>query len=112
MVLVLSIINVWSTRQVDFIISFPQDEIEFDMYRDITQGTETKGGSSTSHVLKLLKNIYGQRQGYQVWNQQLTKGIEEIRFIQSRVNDCKLYQREVIFIVYVDNGIFVYPRYA
>ena len=31
MVLVLSIINGWSSRQVDFVLTFPQANIEFDM---------------------------------------------------------------------------------
>ena len=58
------------------------------------------------HILNLLKNIYEQRQGSQVRNQHLTKALEEIRLQQSRVEDCVFYRRKLIFILYVDNGIF------
>ena len=64
MVLVLSIINGWITRQVNFFLLFIQANIEFNMYMEITQGIKTKGGSSTMHVLGILKNLYGHIQGY------------------------------------------------
>ena len=91
MVLFLSIINGWSTHQVEFFLAFPQAEIEFEMYMKIPQGIETKGGSRTMHVLNLLKNLYGQRQGSRVWNQHLTKGLQEIGFQQYRVDNCMFY---------------------
>ena len=112
LVLSLYIIIGWKTCQVDFVLAFNQSNIEFDMYMEITQIIETKGGSRTMHILKLVKDIYGQRQGYRVWNQNLTKGIEEIGLRQHRVDDCMLYQCEVIFIVYVDSGIFSSPSDA
>ena len=34
-VLVLSIINRWSTRQVDFVLAFPQANIKFNIYMEI-----------------------------------------------------------------------------
>jgi hypothetical protein len=33
--LVLSILNKWYTRQVDFILTYPQADVEFDMYMDL-----------------------------------------------------------------------------
>ena len=50
----MSIINGWITPQVDFVMVFPQADIEFDMYMEITQGTETKEGSRTTQLLELL----------------------------------------------------------
>jgi hypothetical protein len=57
--LVLSILNKLYTRQVDFILAYPQADIEFDMYMDLPKGIETKHGKGKTHVLKLLKNLYG-----------------------------------------------------
>ena len=61
------------------------------------------------HVPKILKNFYGHRQLSSVWNQHITKGLEEIGFIQSRVEDCMFYRHEVIFIIYMVDIIFAYP---
>ena len=82
------------------------------MNTETPQGIETTGGNRTTHILKLLKNIYGQRQGYWVCNQQLTKGQEYIGPRQSMLDGCTFYPCEVIFIVYVDNGIFASPSNA
>ena len=79
------------------------------MYMEITQGIRTKGVRSKTHVLKLLKNLYVKRQRYMVWSQHLTKEVEEIGFQNSRVDDCVFYIREIVFIVYVDAGIFAFP---
>ena len=82
------------------------------MYTEITRGIKTNGGISTKHVVKILNIIYGKRQGSRVWNQHLTKGLEEIGFWNSRMDNCVFYQREVILIVHVDDSIFAYPSNA
>ena len=100
------IMNRWSTCQVKFFPDSPQADIEFYIYMEFPQGIETKGGSNTTLFIKLLKNIYVQRQGYWGCNQHLTKSLEEIGFRHSRVEECVFYWREVIFIIYKDDGIF------
>jgi hypothetical protein len=39
-----------------------------DIYMELTQGIETATENSKDNVLKLLKNIYGQKQAGRVWN--------------------------------------------
>ena len=97
---------------MDFVLAFPQANIEFNMYMEITQVIETKYGSRTTHVLNPLKNLYGRRQEYRVRNQNLSKGLEEIWLRLSRVNNCVFYWNKFIFIVYVDNIIFSSPSNA
>ena len=52
-------------------MTYPQAPIEEDIYMEIPQGIETATGNSKDKVLKLLKNIYGQKQAGQVWNSYL-----------------------------------------
>jgi hypothetical protein len=35
---------------------------------ELPQGIKTANGNSKDHALKLLKNIYGQKQAGRVWN--------------------------------------------
>jgi hypothetical protein len=42
-----------------------------------------------------------------VWNHHLTAKLLEIGFTQSLIDDCVFYRRDTIFIVYVDDGIFI-----
>jgi hypothetical protein len=79
------------------------------MYMELPTGIHTKHGNSKDHVLKLLANIYGQKQAGWVWNSYLVTKLREINFKQSLIDNCIFYQDNVIFIVYVDDGIFLEP---
>ncbi len=90
-------------------MAYPQAPIEMDVYMELPQGIETAEGNSKDHVLKLLKNIYGQKQAGPVWNEYLVERLNSIRFKQSLIDDCVFYRSNTIFMVYVDDGIFIGP---
>jgi hypothetical protein len=76
---------------------------------ELPKGVELKDGNRRTHVLKLLKNLYGQKQAGRVWNQHLVKGLHKIGFLQSEIDECVFYRSQTIFVVYVDDGIFASP---
>ena len=96
-----------SMRQINFFMAYPQAPIGMDMYMELPQGIQTKHGNSRDHVLKLLCNIYRQKQAGRVWNYHLTTKLLKARFTQSKIDDCVFYRKNTIFVVYVDNGIFI-----
>ena len=110
LMIIFAIIFRWSLRQVDFVMAYPQAPIEMDIYMELPQGIETAQGNSKYHVLKLLKNIYGQKQAGRVWNEYLVEKLRSIGFNQSLVDDCVFYRNDTIFMVYVDDGIFIGSR--
>jgi hypothetical protein len=87
-------------------MAYPQAPIEMDMYMELPIGIHSKHGYAKDHVLKLLANICGQKQAGCVWYNYLISKLQEIDFKQSFIDDCVLYCSDVIFIVYVHNGIF------
>ena len=42
-----------------------------------------------------------------MWNHHLTAKLLEVGFTQSQIDDCVFYHGDTIFIVYVDDGIFI-----
>jgi hypothetical protein len=76
------------------------------MYMNFPKGIHMANGNRNTHVLKFLNNLYGHRQAGRVWNKHLSSGLVEIGFIQFKVDECVCYQDGVIFMVYVDDGIF------
>ena len=66
LLIVIGIIFGWALCQCDFIMAYPQAPIECDMYMDLPQGIQVSEGDSQDSVLKLLKNIYGQKQAGRV----------------------------------------------
>ncbi len=80
LMIVFSILFNRAMSQIDFFMAFPQAPIEMDMYMELPKGIETKHGNSKDHALKLLQNIYGQKQAGWVWNHHLTSKMLEIGF--------------------------------
>jgi Reverse transcriptase (RNA-dependent DNA polymerase) len=108
-VLVLVLMYKWSTVQIDFVLAYPQADVECDIYMKISRDFEIEGKTRRSHVLKLIKNLYGQKQAGRVWNQHLHKNLLDLGWKQSKADDCLYYKNQVMFAVYVDDGIFVSP---
>jgi hypothetical protein len=109
LITILSILNGWHTRQIDFVLAYPQAPLPYDNYMKLPHGIRTTEGDGNSHVLKLKQNIYGGRNSGRIWNDYLTKGLKEIGFTQSKVDECVFYRGTVIFLCYVDDGIFACP---
>jgi hypothetical protein len=84
--------------QVAFVIAYPQAPIEMDMYMELPVGIHTKHGNSKYHILKLLANIYGQKQAGRVWNNHLVTKLQEINFKQFIINNCIFYQADIILL--------------
>ncbi|KAL7480291.1 hypothetical protein ACHAW6_005987 [Cyclotella cf. meneghiniana] len=93
-------------QQIDFVQTYAQAPIKCDMYMELPPGIETKHGNSKDYVLKLLANLYGQKQAGRVWNQYMTDKLRNIGFQQSQVDECVFYCNDVILIVYMDDGLF------
>ena len=107
LVIIFGILFQWSLRQVDFIMAYSQASIEMDIYMELPQGIKTAEGNSKEHVLKLLKNNYGQKQAGRVWNEYLIDKLNSIGFKHSLIDDYVFYHGDIIFMVYVDDGIFI-----
>jgi hypothetical protein len=88
LIITFGIIFHWALHQVDFVMAYPQAPIEEDIYMELPQGIETDTGNSKDHVLKLLKNIYGQKQAGRVWNWHLVEKLASIGFQPSLIDDC------------------------
>ncbi len=74
---------------------------------ELPQGIQTLHGNSKYHVLKLEKNIYSQKQAGCVWNSFLVDKLLSIGFTPSLIDDCVFFRDDIIFMVYVDDGIFL-----
>jgi hypothetical protein len=109
LIIVFGILFDWALHQVNFVMAYPLAPIEMDMYMELPTGIHTKHRNSRDHVLKLLANIYGQKQAGRVWNSYLVTKLREINFKQSLIDDCTFYRDNLIFIVYVGDGIFLGP---
>jgi hypothetical protein len=95
----------WKTRQIDFVLAFPQADVECELPR----GLIFEGCHRDTHCLKLLKNLYGQKQAGCVWHEFLLEGLIERHFKQSIVDSCVCFKGSTMLLVYVDDTIICGP---
>ena len=112
--LTLAVINNWHTRQLDFLLAFTQADIERDLYMKLPAGFVIPGRTLTDedrkkYVLKLEKNLYGQKQAGRVWYQHLRRNLMKLGFKASNIDECVFYYGRTIFIVYTDDTILIGP---
>ena len=57
-------------------LAYPHALAEVPLYMHFPKGYKFKNGiSEDTHILKLTKNIYGQKQAGRVWNKYLDEGL-------------------------------------
>jgi hypothetical protein len=61
------------------------------------------------HVLKLVKNLYGEKQAGRLWYQHLKNDLIKLGFKPREFDECVFYYGETIFIVYTDDTILLRP---
>jgi hypothetical protein len=107
--LTFSLICNWSTRQIDFVLVFPQADVECDLFMELPRGLIFEGINQNTHCVKLIKNLYGQKQAGQVWNEYLVDGLIGRGFKQSKVDECVFYQGKTILLISVDDAVLCGP---
>jgi hypothetical protein len=110
----LALVNGWHTRQLDFLLAYTQADIERDLYMKIPAGFVVSGKVVSDeerkrYALKLVKNLYGQKQAGRVWYLHLKKNLEKLGFTASKHDECLFYYGRTIFIVYTDDTILMGP---
>jgi hypothetical protein len=78
---------------------------------EVPKGVTVMGGLNdhSKYALHLAKNLYRQKQPGHVWYQYLTKGLKELTFTQSSVDECVFYKGTCVLLVYVDDTIILGP---
>ena len=101
----------WQTQQVDYVAAHTQAPIDRDMYMEFPCGFKVPGGiNRKAVVLKLHRNLYGQKQAGQVWYECLCKQLVTVAgFVQSKHEECLSYQGKVMYALYIDDSILGAP---
>jgi hypothetical protein len=62
-------------------------------------------------VLRVKKNIYGQKQAGRVWNKYLVEKLTspQVGFVQSKHDECVFYKGKAIYVLYTDDSILAGP---
>ena len=59
-------------------MAYPQAPAKMPLYLRLPQWYKRTGMNRKTHVLKLKRNMYGQKQARRVWNQYMDQGMRSI----------------------------------
>ncbi len=108
LILLLAWIYNLESKAIDFVLAFPQAELDVDIWMYLPIGfqvdTENK---SKCYILKLNKSLYGLKQASLNWFKKLKQGLIDHRFRPSAINPCLYFKKGMIIITYVDDCIIV-----
>ena len=110
LLLIMDLIHGWHTVQLDYVLAFPQAPVERELYMHVPKGFEIEGALKGEYVFRLNRNLYGQKQAGRVWNKYLVKGLTELGFKQSKVDECVFYKENMIYVLYIDDSILAEPN--
>ena len=107
--------NNWKTRQLDFVMAFTQADVERELYMELPKeffmpGSDITHKDRNKYALKLVKNLYGQKQAGKVWYEHLKERLVTLGFTRSRHDECVFYYGSTIFLVYTDDTILLGPN--
>ena len=114
MLLTLTAVHGWHTKQIDFVQAFAQAPVKKTLYMRVPAGIELEDGSDPKeYVLMIHRNIYGQKQAGRVWNRYLVKKlVQDLGFQQSAVDECVFYQGSTLYVLYTDDSLLAGPNKA
>ena len=96
--LTLSAIENLHTKPVDFVLAYPQTDLDVDIYMESPQGFNA-GPENGRYILKLQKNLYGTKQVGQNWFEKLSSSLGNLSINPSKVDPCVFIGEDVIVLL-------------
>jgi hypothetical protein len=108
LILAITKIHGLSSESIDFVLAFPQADLENPLYMELPIGFNAPNNEDWKFfVLKLNKSLYGLKQAGYNWFAKLSNSLQDRGFVQSSVDPCVFFSHKCIVLTYVDDCILV-----
>ena len=99
------------SKSIDFILAFPQADLDVDIWMELPTGIVVHGkdNESRAYVLKLKKSLYGLKQASLNWFEKLKQGLMDRGFTPSEIDPCLYLKENMVLLTYVDDCIIISP---
>ena len=109
--LLLSVAHIYglNSKSIDFVLAFPQADIDIDVWMELPEGIIPVGDESNCcrYILKLNKSLYGLKQASHNWYEKLEQYLLDWDFTPSKIDPCIFMKDGMIILVYVDDCIIL-----
>ena len=103
--LVMSLLLGWTTKALDFDNAFIQAKLDHECWAYLPRGYYSM--MSLRHgdkaCLRLNKSVYGLKVAPKLWFEHLKRGLVELGFKSSSYDECLLYHKGMLLVVFVDD---------
>jgi hypothetical protein len=109
LLLVIAKIHGLESKLIDFVLAFPQADLDEDIWMDLPIGFKPidDPAEAPKFVLKLRKNLYGLQQASFNWFTKLCDGLLDQGFRTSSIDQCLYVKEGMMLLVYVDDCIII-----
>jgi hypothetical protein len=99
------------SKSINFVLAFPQADLDEDIWMELPTGIVVSGiaDKSWAYVLKLGKSLYGLKQASLNWFEKLKQGLVDQGFTPSKINPCLYLKENIVLLTYVDDCIIISP---
>jgi hypothetical protein len=99
------------SKTIDFILAFPQADLDVDIWMELPTGIIVSDREDTlwAYVLKLKKSLYGLKQESLNWFEKLKQGLKDRGFTPSEINPCLYLKKNMVLLTYVNDFIIISP---
>ena len=100
------------TKSIDFVLGFPQEELDMDIWMEFPIGfwfedSLKPSSAPATHLLKLNKSLHGLKQASLNWFEKLKAGLITQHFVPSKIDPCLYIKPVMIIQTYVDECIII-----
>jgi hypothetical protein len=97
-----------SSRSIDYVLAFPQADLELPAYMELPISFDAPYNESCKlYVLHLNKSLCGLKKAGYNWFAKLSNGLQDCGFVPSNIDPCVFFGTKCIILTYIDNFIIV-----
>ena len=86
------------TKSIDFVLAYPQADLDVYIYMELPQGFNVVPESGR-YILKLQKNLYNLKQAGHNWFEKIFSALGNLSINPSKVDSCVFIGEDVIVLV-------------
>ena len=106
LLLIVALIHDLPARSIDFVLAFPQAELDVPVFMELPVGMEVARVIGV-YIIELKPSLYGLKQDSCNWFEKLKEALEHRGYKPSQIDPCVYISKEAIISVYVVNIIMV-----
>ena len=107
MILILAIVHDLPAHAIDFVLAFPQAELDVPVFMELPVGCDPTFGPREDYLIELKKSLYGLKQASLNWFNMLKQGLEDHGYKSSDVDPCVFLSKQAIVLTYVDDCLIL-----